>query len=158
MQEKITFISLISITALLIIGASYAENTTEFKKVDFDSLFTIKLPKNITLTKTGEKLSNNTTVLASYGNDDEKINIIYSLSNGTKDRLVKTYEEMSKNDSSTNLTQINNTTVIHFSNERDIGEVNYHDLAIAGDDSKYVLIHCDNESLMKSIAASIKFQ
>ena len=64
---------------------------------------------------------------------------------------------MCANDTTANLTTINNTTVVHFSDNRTIGEVNYHDLAIAGDDEKYLLIQCDNETLMNMMVKSIKF-
>ena len=72
--------------------------------------------------------------------------------------LVSYYEDMAKNDKGVNITVVNNTTVIHFSDENTIGEIEYHDMAIAGDDTQYILIQCDDADLMNAMAGSIKLK
>ena len=72
--------------------------------------------------------------------------------------LLKYYEDFAKNNTNITLNTTNNTTVIHFNDDNIIGEINFHDMAISGDNEKYILMQCDNETLMKSMAESIKFQ
>ena len=138
-------ILLIAATAFLIANSCFAAENVTFKEHYFDSYFTMDMPQNITLS-------------VNYHNETEKINILYSESNGTKDKLVENYKKICANDSTANITTVNNTTVIHFSSDRDIGEVNYHYLGIAGDSEKYVMIQCDNQTLMNAMAKSIKFK
>nr|WP_295001701.1 hypothetical protein [uncultured Methanobrevibacter sp.] len=155
-NKRIIF--LIAATAFLIANAGFAAENATFKQYDFDSYFTMDLPQNITLEKTSIMMNGNITSSVNYMNETEKINILYSESNGTKDKLVENYKKICANDSTANITTVNNTTVIHFSSARDIGEVNYHYLGIAGDNEKYVMIQCDNETLMNAMAKSIKFK
>ena len=157
-KQYILCFILIAIGTLVIANVAFANNSTDLKEYNFDSHFTMKIPQNVSLEKTEGQKTGDITLSIVYKNDNAKINIIYVESNGTKEKLSKAYEDIGKNDSTTNVSKINNTTVVHFSNDRAIGEINYHDLAIAGDDEKYVLMQCDNESLMKSMAESIKFK
>lgn len=151
-------ILLIAATAFLIANSCFAAENVTFKEHYFDSYFTMDMPQNITLEKTGLRMNGNITLSVNYHNETEKINILYSESNGTKDKLVENYKKICANDSTANITTVNNTTVIHFSSDRDIGEVNYHYLGIAGDSEKYVMIQCDNQTLMNAMAKSIKFK
>lgn len=158
MKFNKSIILLIAATAFLIANMSFATENVTFREYDFDSIFTMDIPQNITLEKTGLRMNGNITVSVNYMNEAEKINILYAVSNGTKDKLVENYKKICANDSTANITTVNNTTIIHFSNNRDIGEVNYHYLGIAGDSEKYVMIQCDNQTLMDAMAKSIKFK
>ena len=64
---------------------------------------------------------------------------------------------MAKNDSSVSINTTNNITILHFGDENTIGDIEYHDMAIAGDDTQYLLVQCNNQDLMNSMANSIKF-
>ena len=99
----------------------------------------------------------NINVTMNYKNYTEKINIIYAQSAGAKDNLLKYYEDLAKNDTNITVKSFNNTTILHFKGDNLIGEDNYHDMAISGDNTKYILLQCDNETLMNSMAGSIKF-
>jgi len=152
-----SIIILIAIGTMLLLNAGFAAENITLKEHDFDSHFKMSIPENLTLENMSGRVIGNTTLSVNYLNEDAKISIIYAESNGTKAKLVESYEKMCANDTTANLTTINNTTVVHFSDDRTIGEVNYHDLAIAGDDEKYLLIQCDNETLMNMMVKSIKF-
>ena len=148
---------LLALAALLVTGTGFAVNNTSLEQHDFDSYFTMKVPKGISFEKREGTPTSTINISVNYKNYTEKINIIYAESAGTKDNLLKYYNDMAKNDE--NLTQktMNNTTIFHFKGNNVIGEENYHDMAISGDDTRYILMQCDNESLMKSMAESIRF-
>lgn len=150
-------ISLFALAALLVAGAGFAANNTSLEQHDFDSYFKMDVPKGISFEKTNSTPSKNINVTLNYRNSTEKINILYVESEGTKDNLLKYYEDFAKNDKNITINTSNNTTIIHFKGENIIGEDNYHDMAISGDNTKYVLMQCDNETLMKSMAGSIRF-
>lgn len=156
-NKCLILILLLALAALLVTGAGFAANNTTLEQHDFDSYFTMKVPKGISFEKKEGTPSKNINISVNYKNYTEKINIIYAESAGTKDDLLKYYTDMAKNDE--NLTQktINNTTIFHFKGNNIIGEENYHDMAISGDDTRYILMQCDNENLMKSMAESVKF-
>ena len=118
----------------------------------------MNVPKGMSFEKQEGIPSKNINLTVNYRNDTEKVNIVYTQSIGAKDNLLKYYEEFAKNDTTITLNTTNNTTVIHFSGENIIGETPYHDMAIAGDNEKYILMQCDNETLMKSMAESIRFE
>lgn len=63
---------------------------------------------------------------------------------------------MAKKDSSVTIKEVNNATVIHFGNGNSYGDIEYHDMAIAGNDKQY-LVQCDNQSLMSSMVNTINF-
>lgn len=156
-NKCLILILLLALAALLVTGAGFAANNTALEQHDFDSYFTMKVPKGISFEKKEGTPSKNINISVNYKNYTEKINIIYAESAGAKDDLLKYYTDMAKNDE--NLTQktINNTTIFHFKGNNIIGEENYHDMAISGDDTRYILMQCDNENLMKSMAESVKF-
>ena len=156
-NKGLILILLLALAALLVTGAGFAANNTALEQHDFDSYFTMKVPKGISFEKKEGTPSKNINISVNYKNYTEKINIIYAESAGAKDDLLKYYTDMAKNDE--NLTQktINNTTIFHFKGNNIIGEENYHDMAISGDDTRYILMQCDNENLMKSMAESVKF-
>lgn len=156
-NKGLILILLLALAALLVTGAGFAANNTALEQHDFDSYFTMKVPKGISFEKKEGTPSKNINISVNYKNYTEKINIIYAESAGAKDDLLKYYTDMAENDE--NLTQktINNTTIFHFKGNNIIGEENYHDMAISGDDTRYILMQCDNENLMKSMAESVKF-
>ena len=154
--ENLILMFILAFAAVFVCSAGFAANNTSLEQHDFDSYFKMDVPKGISFEKRNTTSSNNTNVTLNYRNSTEKINIIYAES-PTKDNLLKYYKDYAKNDKNMTLNTTNNTTIIHFKGENLIGEDNYHDMAISGDSSKYVLMHCDNETLMKSMAGSIKF-
>ena len=156
-NKGLILILLLALAALLVTGAGFAANNTALEQHDFDSYFTMNVPKGISFEKKEGTPSKNINISVNYKNYTEKINIIYAESTGAKEDLLKYYTDMAKNDE--NLTQktINNTTIFHFKGNNIIGEENYHDMAISGDDTRYILMQCDNENLMKSMAESVKF-
>lgn len=154
-----SFILIIILALALLSSASIgvANNNTSFEEHDFDSYFKMDVPKGISFEKTEGNPSKNINLTVNYRNDTQKINIVYTISKDAKDTLLKYYEEIAKNNTNMTLNTTNNTTIIHFKGNNIIGETNYHDMAIAGDGEKYILMQCDNETLMKSMAESIKF-
>lgn len=150
-------IMLIALVAILISGAGFASNNMSLEEHDFDSYFKMDVPKGISFEKTEGMPTKNINCTIDYRNSSKNINIVYTEAAGVKEDLMKYYEDFAKNNSNITLNTTNNTTVIHFKGENIIGEDNYHDMAIAGDDYKYVILQCDNESLMNSMAKSLKF-
>ena len=155
--------SSILILILIIAGAlaastGFASTNMTLEEHDFDSFFKMKVPKGISFEKHERLPSKNINMTVNYKNSTQKINIVYTVSTGAKDNLLKYYDEFAKNDENITLNTTNNTTLIHFKNDNFIGEENLHDMAIIGDDSKYILMQCDNETLMKSMAESITFK
>lgn len=148
----------LALVCLLIINVGFATNNFTLEEHDFDSYFKMNVPKGMSFEKQEGIPSKNINLTVNYRNDTEKVNIVYTQSIGAKDSLLKYYEEFAKNDTTITLNTTNNTTIIHFGGENIIGETPYHDLAIAGDNEKYILMQCDNETLMKSMAESIKFE
>ena len=149
---------IIILTIFVFIGAAFANDNITLEEQDFDSYFKMNVPKGISFEKTEGIPSKNINVTVNYRNDTENINIVYTESIGAKDNLLKYYEDFAKNNTNITLNTTNNTTVIHFNDDNIIGEINFHDMAISGDNEKYILMQCDNETLMKSMAESIKFQ
>ncbi len=148
---------LLALVTILIMNAGFANDNLDLEEHDFDSYFKMKVPKGISFEKKEGIPNSSINLTINYRNDTEKINIVYTESQGTKNNLLKYYEEMAKNDTNITLNTTNNTTIIHFTGENVIGETNYHDMAIIGDNDRYILMQCDNEKLMKSMAKSIEF-
>ena len=149
---------MVFLVTLLFISIGFAKDNNTLEEHDFDSYFKMKVPKGISFEKIEGKPSKNINLTINYKNDTENINIVYTQSTGAKDRLLEHYKELTKNNTNIKLNTKNNTTIIHFNGENIIGETNYHDLAIVGDNDKYILIQCNNETLMKSMVESIKFK
>lgn len=158
LTKSFILILILAFVTLMITGAGFANNNTNLEKHDFDSYFTMDIPKGISFEKKEGIPSKDINYTVNYKEKNEKINIIYTESNGAKDNLLTYYEDFAKNDPNITLNTTNNTTVVHFKGNNFIGETNFHDLAISGDDNRYLLIQCDNESLMKSMAQSIRFK
>lgn len=158
LTKKFILILILAFATLMITGAGFANNTANLEKHDFDSYFTMDIPKGISFEKKEGTPSKNINFTVNYKEKNQTINIIYTESFGAKNDLLKYYEDFAKNDPNITLNTTNNTTIIHFKGNNIIGETNYHDLAISGDDNRYLLIQCDNESLMKSMANSIRFK
>jgi len=148
----------LALVCLLIINVGFAENNLTLEEHDFDSYFKMNVPKGMSFEKQEGIPSKNINLTVNYRNDSAKINIVYTQSTGAKADLLKYYEDMAKNNTAVKVNTTNNTTIIHFTGENIIGETNYHDMAIAGDNNRYILMQCDNETLMKSMAGSIKFE
>ena len=159
MKSTKTFIliCLLALGALLVMSASSAGNNTTLEMHDFDSYFKMNVPKGISFEKSNSTPGKNMNVSINYENYTQNIYICYAESAGTKEMLSEHYENFAKNDANITFNKTNNTTIIHFKENNTIGEDNYHDMAISGDDERYVLIQCDNETLMKSMASSIRF-
>lgn len=155
--KSLILISLFALAALLVTSAGYAGDNASLEQHDFDSYFKMDVPKGISFEKRNTTSGNNSNVTLNYRNYTEKINIIYAESLGSKDDILKYYEDFAKNDENITINTTNNTTLVHFKGNNIIGEYNYHDMAISGDDTRYILMQCDNETLMKSMAGSIKF-
>lgn len=155
--KVLILIVLLALVGLLVTNTGFANNNAPLEQHDFDSYFKMNVPKGISFEKTNSSPSKNINLTVNYKNYTEKINIVYAESIGSKDKLLKYYEDFAKNDKNITLNTTNNTTVIHFKGDNLIGEDNYHDMAISGDNTRYILIQCDNETLMKSMAESIKF-
>lgn len=145
------------ILATLLAGIAFANDNITLEEHDFDSYFKMNVPKGISFEKIEGVPSKNINLTINYRNDTEKINIVYTQSVGAKADLLKYYEEMAKNNTAVKVNTTNNTTIMHFTGENIIGETNYHDMAISGDNNRYILMQCDNETLMKSMAESIRF-
>lgn len=160
-RQFILFVGIISIAIILAAGVGFASDDVELKEYDFDSYFKMNVPKdvNFEISDDGGNTSGNITLLKTYTDNNTKINVVYAQTkdNGKAD-LVSYYEDMAKNDKGVNITVVNNTTVIHFNDENTIGEIEYHDMAIAGDDTQYILIQCDDADLMNAMAGSIKLK
>ncbi|WP_405305521.1 hypothetical protein [Methanobrevibacter sp.] len=155
--KSLLLIAVLALVVLLVAGTGFASDNSTIEQKDFDSYFKMKVPKGITFEKKEGTPTNNINISVNYKNYTEKINIIYAESTDAKDNLLKYYEDMAKNDENITLKSYNNTTVIHFKGNNIIGEDNYHDMAISGDNTRYILLQCDNETLMKTMAESIKF-
>ena len=155
--KSLILILLLALVTVLVANAGFASDNATLEQHDFDSHFTMKIPKGVSFEKKEGTSAKNVNLTVHYRNDKEKINIIYTESTGAKENLLKYYEDFAKNDENITLKTVNNTTLIHFKGENIIGEDNYHDMAISGDNNRYILMQCDNESLMKTMAESIKF-
>ncbi len=123
----------------------------------FDSYFTMNIPKNTSFEKTNGTTSGNISLYINYKDQSEKINVIYAEAEGGKEKLKQAYEDMAQNNANVTLKTTNNATILHLNDENIIGENDYHDIAVIGDNEKYVLLQCNNESLMNSMAESLKF-
>ena len=156
-SRSLILVALLAIAALLVANPGFAGNDTSLEQHDFDSYFKMDVPKGISFEKTNNTPSKSINITMNYKNYTQKINIIYAQSAGAKDNLLKYYEDLAKNDTNITIKSFNNTTIIHFKGDNLIGEDNYHDMAISGDNTKYILLQCDNETLMNSMAGSIKF-
>ena len=157
-RKNILFIGIIAIAMLLTANAGFAIDNNNLKEYDFDSYFKMDVPKDINFEITDGNATDNITLSKSYKDDDKKINVAYfQTKNNAKDELIKYYKDMAKNSSSVSINDINNATVIHFGDENTYGDIEYHDMAIAGNATQYILVQCDNHSLMDSMANSIKF-
>lgn len=156
-SKSLTMILILTLAVLLFAGTSFAANNTSLEEHDFDSYFKMNVPKGTSFEKLEGIASKNINLTINYKNETQKINIVYTVSKDAKDNLLKYYEEFAKNDKNITFNTTNNTTIIHFKGENIIGETNYHDMAIIGDNEKYILMQCDNETLMKSMAESIRF-
>ncbi|WP_292608394.1 hypothetical protein [Methanobrevibacter sp. UBA188] len=157
-RKNILFIGIIAIAMLLTANAGFAIDNNNLKEYDFDSYFKMNVPKDINFEKTDGNATDNITLSKSYKDNDKKINVAYfQTKNNAKDELIKYYKDMAKNSSSVSINDINNATVIHFGDENTYGDIEYHDMAIAGNATQYILVQCDNHSLMDSMANSIKF-
>ena len=155
--KRLLLIMLFALVALLVMSAGFAINNTAVEQHDFDSYFTMNVPKGVSFEKNEGTPTTNVNLSVNYRNYTQKINILYVESVGAKDNLLTYYTDMAKNDENVTLKSYNNTTVLHFKGDNIIGEENYHDMAISGNNEKYILMQCDNESLMKTMAESIKF-
>ena len=152
------FIGIIAAALILTAGARFASDHADLKEYDFDSYFKMDVPKDVNFEKTEANATDNITLSKSYDDDDKKIKLAYfQTKNNAKGELVKYYEDMAKNDSSVSINTTNNITILHFGDENTIGDIEYHDMAIAGDDTQYLLVQCNNQDLMNSMANSIKF-
>lgn len=160
----LAIIAVIAILTIIIANTGETNNTTtpapiisDLEEYDFDSYFKMNIPKNTTFEKTNGTGNGDISLYINYKDPNEKINIIYAEANGGKNILEQTYKNMAQENENVTIKTINNATILHLSDENIIGENDYHDLAIIGDDSKYVLLQCNNESLMNSMAESLKF-
>ena len=152
------FIGIIAAALILTAGARFASDNADLKEYDFDSYFKMDVPKDVNFEKTEANATDNITLSKSYDDDDKKIKLAYfQTKNNAKGELVKYYDDMAKNDSSVSINTTNNITILHFGDENTIGDIEYHDMAIAGDDTQYLLVQCNNQDLMNSMANSIKF-
>ena len=152
------FILTIIIVTFLSASIAFANDNMTLEEHDFDSYFKMNVPKGISFEKIEGTPSKNINLTINYKNNSENINIVYTQSAGAKEALLKYYEKFAKNDTSIKFNTTNNTTIIHFNGDNIIGETNFHDMAIVGDNEKYIIMQCDNETLMKSMANSIKFK
>lgn len=157
-RNSILSMGIIAIAMLLTVNAGFASDNGDLKECDFDSYFKMDVPKDINFEKIDGNATDNITLSKSYRDDDKKINVVYfQTKNNAKDELIKYYEDMAKNDSSVTIKEVNNATVIHFGNGNSYGDIEYHDMAIAGNDKQYLLVQCDNQSLMSSMVNTINF-
>ena len=157
-RNSILSMGIIAIAMLLTVNAGFASDNGDLKESDFDSYFKMDVPKDINFEKIDGNATDNITLSKSYRDDDKKINVVYfQTKNNAKDELIKYYEDMAKNDSSVTIKEVNNATVIHFGNGNSYGDIEYHDMAIAGNDKQYLLVQCDNQSLMMSMVNTINF-
>lgn len=157
-RNSILSMGIIAIAMLLTVNAGFASDNGDLKECDFDSYFKMDVPKDINFEKTDSNATDNITLSKSYRDDDKKINVVYfQTKNNAKDELIKYYKDMAKKDSSVTIKEVNNATVIHFGNGNSYGDIEYHDMAIAGNDKQYLLVQCDNQSLMSSMVNTINF-
>ena len=156
-KKSLFLLAIVAIAVVLVANAGFASDNSDLKSYDFDSFFKMDVPNDANFEKSEGNTTENITKLVNYIDNDNKINIVYAESVGAKDDLVKYYEEMSQNDPFVEIKTVNNTTVVHFGDENTIGDIQYHDMAIAGDNDRYVMIQCDDEDLINSMATSIKF-
>lgn len=157
-RNSILSMGIIAIAMLLTVNAGFASDNGDLKECDFDSYFKMDVPKDINFEKIDGNATDNITLSKSYRDDDKKINVVYfQTKNNAKDELIKYYKDMAKKDSSVTIKEVNNATVIHFGNGNSYGDIEYHDMAIAGNDKQYLLVQCDNQSLMSSMVNTINF-
>lgn len=157
-KHFLLFIGIIATALILTANVGFASDNADLKEYDFDSYFKMDVPKDVNFEKTDANGSDNITLSKSYMDDNKKINVAYfQTKNNAKDELIKYYEDMAKNYSSVSINTTNNITILHFGDENTIGDIKYHDMAIAGNETQYLLVQCDNQDLMKSMANSIKF-
>lgn len=157
-RNSILSMGIIAIAMLLTVNAGFASDNGDLKECDFDSYFKMDVPKDINFEKIDGNATDNITLSKSYQDDDKKINVVYfQTKNNAKDELIKYYKDMAKKDSSVTIKEVNNATVIHFGNGNSYGDIEYHDMAIAGNDKQYLLVQCDNQSLMSSMVNTINF-
>ena len=157
-RNSILSMGIIAIAMLLTVNAGFASDNGDLKECDFDSYFKMDVPKDINFEKIDGDATDNITLSKSYRDDDKKINVVYfQTKNNAKDELIKYYKDMAKKDSSVTIKEVNNATVIHFGNGNSYGDIEYHDMAIAGNDKQYLLVQCDNQSLMSSMVNTINF-
>lgn len=157
-RNSILSMGIIAIAMLLTVNAGFASDNGDLKECDFDSYFKMDVPKDINFEKIDGNATDNITLSKSYRDDDKKINVVYfQTKNNAKDELIKYYKDMAKKDSSVTIKEVNNATVIHFGNGNSYGDIEYHDMAIAGNDKQYLLVQCDNQSLMRSMVNTINF-
>ena len=157
-RNSILCMGIIAIAMLLTVNAGFASDNGDLKESDFDSYFKMDVPKDINFEKIDGNATDNITLSKSYRDDDKKINVVYfQTKNNAKDELIKYYKDMAKKDSSVTIKEVNNATVIHFGNGNSYGDIEYHDMAIAGNDKQYLLVQCDNQSLMRSMVNTINF-
>ena len=88
-NKCLILILLLALAALLVTGAGFAANNTALEQHDFDSYFTMKVPKGISFEKKEGTPSKNINISVNYKNYTEKINIIYAESAGAKEDLLK---------------------------------------------------------------------
>ena len=131
---------------------------SDLEEHDFDTYFTMMIPKNTTFEKINGTENGDISLYINYKDPSENINVIYAESVGGAEKLINAYENMAQDNANITVKNINNVTVLHLNDENIIGENDYHDLAVAGDDARYVLMQCNNESLMNSMATSLKFK
>lgn len=156
-KKTLFLLAIVAISVVLAASVGFASDNSDLKSYDFDSYFKMDVPSDVNFEKSEGNATENITKLVNYIDNDSEINIVYTESVGAKDDMVKYYEEMSQNDPSVEIKTVNNTTVVHFDDENTIGEIQYNDMAIAGDDGKYVMIQCDDEDLINSMVKSIEF-
>ena len=157
-RNSILSMGIIAIAMLLTVNAGFASDNGDLKECDLDSYFKMDVPKDINFEKIDGNATDNITLSKSYRDDDKKINVVYfQTKNNAKDELIKYYKDMAKKDSSVTIKEVNNATVIHFGNGNSYGDIEYHDMAIAGNDKQYLLVQCDNQSLMSSMVNTINF-
>lgn len=154
----ILFLGILTVIMIFNASAIFASDNGNLKEYDFDSYFRMDVPNDVNFEKTEGNGTDNITFSVNYKDDDKKINVVYSQTkNNGKEDLVNYYSDMAKNDPFVNISTENNITVLHFGDENTIGDIEYHDMAIAGNASQYILIQCDDQDLMNSMVSSIKF-
>ncbi len=166
----IAIIVIIAIIAVIMLNIGLPNNTdtltnndsvtqvSDLKEYDFDSYFAMNIPKTTTFEKTNGTENGEISLYINYKDPSETINVIYAESIGGAEKLIHAYEDMAQDNANITIKKVNNVTIIHLNDDNSIGENDYHDLAVAGDNDRYVLMQCNNESLMSSMAQSLKFK